>query len=497
MTRSAAPTFRAELAEAAALMELRLERTRALRQMFQGRQLVRKSKLTDAMKIAKEAKDVAAKLKKAIPQVHVPNLEVPAPNFDLLRGIILREIPTFRLPSIPDFDLNLIPNINLDAIPNFNFPKIRVNLGFLPNLDLLPDLNLRQFLGYLAVKLPAFDLPSIILQLNFIFEVDLPKLPGFPSAWFDFEPPTIELPDVNLPDINLPRVPSLDLPTINLPSVDIPGLDVPDLLKKLPGFDRVLRLLFELFDLCDIGIIIQELGLEALTDFITAALPIVGQIKNGAQAAKKWYDTARGLHRARKVTKQKLFLLPGNARDAAEAVRQLLKDKAKDDAVAATVKTSQFAVGTAGLFADLGAATGPAVAAAGAVASLCWKITCLAGEYKQRTAINRYLKQTDGELLTSEMFNICPLLGAMFLANNTRSTIANFLVEDITNDDFMENFEENNRKYIEPLVKQAAKFIVASRWTVHPPLPQNIGSYEEPGRIQRWKQKFMAKVRGR
>jgi hypothetical protein len=497
MTRSTTPSFKAELAEAAALMELRLERTRALRQMFQGRQLIRKSKLADAMKIAKEARDAASKLKKALPQVHVPDLVAPKPNFDLLRGINLREIPNFRLPSIPDYDLNLIPDIQLKNIPNFNLQKLRVDLGFLTNLELLPDLKLRLLLGYLAVKLVAFDLPSIIQQLNFIFDVDMLKLPGFPTAWFDFEPPTIELPDVNLPDVNLPRVPALDLPTINLPSVDIPGLDVPDLLKKLPGFDRVLRLLFELFDLCDIGIIIEELGLEAVKEFISAALPIVGQIKNGAQAAKKWYDTARGLHRARKVTKQKQFLLPGNARDAAEAVRKLLKEKAKDDAVAATVKTSQFAVGTAGLFADLGAATGPAVSAAGTIATICWKITRLAGEYKQRTAINRYLKQTDGDMLTSEIFTLCPLLGAMFLANSTRSTIANFLVEDITSDDFMENFEENNRKYIEPLIKEATKFIVASGWTLYPPLPQNIGSFEEPGRIQRWKQKFLAKVRRR
>lgn len=172
------------------------------------------------------------------------------------------------------------------------------------------------------------------------------------------------------------------MPSIDLPSLDIPGLDIPNLL-KIPGFSKVLKLLIELFDVADLPDVIGELGLDFMQDFISSALPIVQQVKVDPKL-----PIAGGKPRGTCIKRYVRIKAPGfhsagDARDAVNALRTLLKQSSAEHATRATIETAQFAVSTAGLFADLGGATGPATSAAAACAKMCQKIVLFAMEYNQ------------------------------------------------------------------------------------------------------------------
>jgi hypothetical protein len=278
------------------------------------------------------------------------------------------------------------------------------------------------------------------------------------------------------------------VPHIHLPDVDIPGLDIPKLL-KIPGFDKVLKLLFELFDSVDVPDIIAELGINFLTDFISSALPIVQQVKSGAQAASNWGNAAQQLHKSCKVTKHLPFILPGNARDACEAVRTLLRESSAEYAATATIQTVQLATSTAGLFADLGGVTGPAVSAAAAVAKMCQSITIFAMKYKEMKKINEVLATTPAEALNSNIFAISPLLGCYYLANNTTSNILNVLMKNMLEDDWMRDAERNKRQHLDPLIRDAQSFIAKSRYVLTP-IRQNIGMYVEKSTMDKYKERL-------
>lgn len=170
-----------------------------------------------------------------------------------MRGLVNFRIPTL---SLAGFYLSWIPDINLGSIPGFNLPKIRINLkGILTFKDLLPDINLRALVYALAIKCPDINIPSLLMDLSNIFNIDhdilFPDLKlRFPD-FFNIDL-NILLPNIALPNINFPGLPNLDLPNLNLGDIDfsclhIPNIDFPKML-KIPGFDKVMRLLFELFD---------------------------------------------------------------------------------------------------------------------------------------------------------------------------------------------------------------------------------------------------------
>lgn len=481
-------TFQEEIAHRAALMEIRLERKRALREMFDGTKLIRKSLADDA----KEAFKAAKKAKKAIenvPGISVPDLNNPFGNLNLnlLKGIDLKKLIKIKLPglNVPDWDLDLIPDINIGDIPGINLPDILPNLrGILKHLDLLPDISLRLLAWQIGVKFPHIQLPSVAFDLSNIFKFSLPDIfPGIKLAYPDFFDIdiSVDLPNWSIPDVSLPNmVPpiNIDLPTIDLPSLEIPGLDIPNLL-KIPGFSKVLGLLVELFDVVDLPDVIGELGLDFIQDFISSALPIIQQVKSGSKAANSWRKAARDLHKAvRTHKKHRKFVLPGDARNAVDALRTLLKQSSAEHATRATIETAQFAVSTAGLFADLGGATGPATSAAAACAKMCQKIVLFAMEYNQMKKINHILKTTSGETLTSDLFEVSPLLGCYFLANNTTSNVLNVLCKDILTDNWMTDAERNKKKHLDPLIKDSQSFINKSRYVLQP-IRQNKGMFVE------------------
>jgi hypothetical protein len=488
-------TFAEEIELRAAFMEIQRERKESLRQMFAGTQLRAKSRVEDAKTLAKEAKAAKEKVA-AIPGVGLPGLDVPSLNVKIFDGIDLRRLVDFRLPNftIGDIDLRWIPDIRLGSLPGFDLPKVRLNLkGILKYKDLLPNISLRALAYALAVKWPNINFPSLMLDLSRILDIDFDVL--FPDLKLRFPDffridLRITLPDVSLPDVNFPRLPTVDLPEVDLTLFDFGSFNLPDVdfprLLKVPGFDKVIKLLMEVFDSVDLHAIIAELGIDFFADFISSAMPIVQQVKAGAQAASSWGKAAQDWHKSRKTRVQREFLLPGNARDACDAVAVLLRNSRDEHATLATIQTTQLAVSTAGLFADLGGATGPAVAAAAAVAKTLQKVLIMAARYKEMKAVNAMLSTTPEQYLSSELFRISPLLGCYYLANNTTSTIMNVLCNNIIEDDWMSQWEENKRRHLDPLLREATRFISESRYVLEP-LRSTQGMYVKLGFTEKLK----------
>ena len=142
--------------------------------MFAGTQLKSKSRVQDAKTLAKEAKTVKEKLA-AVPGVHVPNIQAPSLNIDIFKGIDLRALVDFRIPTLtlPDINLLWIPDIKLGSIPGFSLELVRLNLkGILKFKDLLPDISLRALAYALAVKWPNINFPSMMFDLSKILNID-------------------------------------------------------------------------------------------------------------------------------------------------------------------------------------------------------------------------------------------------------------------------------------------------------------------------------------
>ena len=490
-----------QLALMAALNEIKLERKNSLKRMFQGTQLVRKSILNDAKDMYKSAKDAKKKIG-GVPGMNAPDIKlgIPPLNVGIFKGINLKKLININIRlclSVPN--INLIPDIKIGDIPGFNLPKVRLNLkGILKYKDLFPNISLRALVWAICVKYPHIELPSIAVDIGEIFEIDFPNLPKIKVQFPEFFEIDLEvtLPNLKLPDVNLPNVVpqiSLEVPKINLGELKIPGVNLPKLL-KIPGFPKVMKLLLELFDVGDLPDVIELLGVGFLQDFVTSALPIVQQVKSGAKAASSWGSAAQDLHKAYKTKKHMPFILPGNAREAVIAVRTLLRQSSAEHATRATIETTQFAVSTAGLFVDLGGATGPATSAAASLAKLCQKITLFAIEYKQMKKVNHILKTSPDDALSSELFNVSPLLGCYYLANNTTSNVLNVLCDNIIADDWMRDAENNKRKHLDPLIKDSQKFIAKSRYVLNP-IRQDKGMYVELSTFEKLKARFTLSVK--
>ncbi|MEQ9327161.1 MAG: hypothetical protein RJQ21_07685 [Rhodospirillales bacterium] len=479
-----------ETALRAAFMEIQRERRLSLQRMFEGTQLKPKSLLQDAKDMAKEANKTRKAMQK-VPGINVPDVNLPSLNVGLFKGIDLRKLVDIDLPpfGLPGWKLSLVPNWRLGDIPGFNLPRVRINLkGIIKYKDLLPDIRLPVLVWSIGVNFPHLSLPSVLWDLEKIFGINLnlPDLfPEFAVPDFSVNLPNVALPDISLPHVNVPSI-DLDFPTINLSAIDIPDFDL-SMYMKIPGFDGVLKLLFELFDAVDLPDIIAEIGLDFLTDFISGALPIVQQLKSGKNMIKEWGKAAQEFHKSRQVKKHMPFILPGNARDACLAVQRLLQESSAEHAGLATTHSAQFAVSTAGLFADLGAATGPATSAVAAAARTCQKVVIFAAKYKEMKKINAILRDNPGNTLTSNIFEISPLLGCYYLANNTTSNVLNILCDNILMDNWMMDAENNKKKHLDPLIKESQRFIDKSRYVLSP-IRQSKGMYVQRGYFEKKKE---------
>lgn len=407
-------------AERIALMEIERQRQRNLAQLFKGTEFVPKmsAQAKRAQELAEAAKNAATETRRALGQIGVPVVDIHLPDISLPNiSIPSIALPELGLPNLPAFD---IPDFGL---PGFDLPSVR-----------FPDLGIPDF------NIPRFDLPGVAL------------------------------PNLNLPDFDL-NLPNIHIPQLRVPSIDIPGLGSLDL--RIPGIRHVLQLLIELFDGLDLPDIALEIGAEFIVDWVATALPVLGQIKSGAQAAMEWGRAARRGYQVYQVGRQKAFILPGDPVAAADAVRVLLQREAAMHSGKASIRTTQFATSTAALALDAGAISGPLISTGSALANLSLRIYAIATQHKERVAGNELLRQP--EQLDAQVFGASPLLGAYLLTCSNTSDVINLLTSSIGAPGWMNDAERMKRK-IDPLLTESTKLIRASPYELKG-LKSNKGIY--------------------
>jgi hypothetical protein len=229
----------------------------------------------------------------------------------------------------------------------------------------------------------------------------------------------------------------------------------------------------ELLDGLALPDILAEIGIEIFADFLSSALPILGQIKSGAQAANLWGKAAKKAYQVYKVEGQKQLMLPGDPRAAADAVKALLKRAGLQHTANAGIKTTQFVTSSASLALDAGALSGPLISAAASLATLTLRIHAIGVAHKEKIAGNEALKLPEN--LNSSIFVACPTLGCYLLTCSDTSSVVNILTSEIGRANWMNDVSSMKRK-LDPLLLEATNFIRTSPYALDG-LKMNKGIY--------------------
>lgn len=341
--------------------------------------------------------------------------------------------------------------------------------------------KLRKAAANVDVSVPSINLP----------QVDFPTL-SLPSIDFNADLPEINLPNIDFPNVDLPDLPNVNLPDIGwptVPGIDWPSIDLPDIDPKI--LQHILGLMRSLFGHMDLRLIIHVVGFEVVKEFIEGAIPVIGQVVGGAKAMRQWHKAAKAAWKAHKVVEHQT-VLTGDAQQAAMALKSLLQRTAAEQSKLASIKTTQVGVGTAGLFLDLGTATGTATSLVGALASMSVKIHVAGREFREIRNGNKILADPDQlPLMGASVFQECPLLGCYLLAGSDTSTIYAIIFEDFGASGWMDHAEHDIRKHVHPLVDQANKYILNSPYELKG-LRSNLALVTRPKNLS-WKDKLKRK----
>ena len=218
-------------------------------------------------------------------------------------------------------------------------------------------------------------------------------------------------------------------------------------------------------DLCpDLDIspdtVLRHVGLPGVADFVKQAAPILGSIKSGMKAVQAWAEVAKTAQEKYKLSQSRYAIAKGDPEAALNAIGTLLNRELASNTVAATSATVSFSLQTAGLFADMGGATGPAVAAAQTIAELLQSIYEFVRDYKEVKRANELLELG---ALNLDIFETCPLLGCYFLAVQDHSTIIAFAVDEYGTANWMFDVERMV-KVLTPVLESARRMIQASKF---------------------------------
>ncbi len=180
-----------------------------------------------------------------------------------------------------------------------------------------------------------------------------------------------------------------------------------------------------IIDLCpDLDIspdtVLRRIGLPGVADFAKQAAPILGSVKSGLKAAQAWAEVAKTGREKYQLSQARYAIAKGDPEAALNGINVILTRELASNSVAATSATVSFSLQTAGLFADMGGATGPAVAAVQTIAELLQSIYEFVRDYKEVQRANKLLEMGAFNL---ELFETCPLLGCYFIAVQDHSTV--------------------------------------------------------------------------
>ena len=243
----------------------------------------------------------------------------------------------------------------------------------------------------------------------------------------------------------------------------LPSRDALNAILKIAGIAEEEKSDFE-------AVFSEELALmvvNGLTGIASLMTPYVGLVVGGKDMLAEWVKTAIESHKSFTLKRSiPTDILPGDPFLAAEAVRKIITREASNHARLATINTVKFAVDvsvTAGAFgADV---AGPVTGAAAAGAKLVNSIFLLGRDYYEMKSANALL--TSGTLPDpTKLFNSHPLLGAYLIAGADDSDLLFFFIQDMGAPGWMDKVEQQKKKTLGPLQKEARKAIGSSRFSL-------------------------------
>lgn len=225
------------------------------------------------------------------------------------------------------------------------------------------------------------------------------------------------------------------------------------------------KLTHAIIDLCpDLDIspdsVLRHIGLPGVADFVKQAAPVLGSLKSGLKMAQAWGEVAKSARDKYKLSQARFAIAKGDPEAALNAIGTLLNRELASNTTAATSATVSFSLQTAGLFADMGGVTGPAVATAQTLAELLQSIYEFVRDYKEVQRANKLLEIG---ALNLDIFENCPLLGCYFLAVQDHSTIIAFAVDEYGSANWMFDVERMVQ-VLTPVLESSRRMIKASKF---------------------------------
>jgi hypothetical protein len=190
--------------------------------------------------------------------------------------------------------------------------------------------------------------------------------------------------------------------------------------------------------------------------------------------AKSWVNVARIVMSQKDMQSREVAIRLGDPSAAFQSILLILDRNLQKTTADAAVHTTAFSVKTAGLAADMGAATGTITGAIESLALLLNTLVDVVREAVQMKAGNDRLATGD---LDITVFSECPILGCYYIAVQDHSTIMDFDIENMGKDNWQME-AERLKIAIKPVIEKAGKLIDQSRVEI-PELASAKGVYQQ------------------
>jgi hypothetical protein len=189
--------------------------------------------------------------------------------------------------------------------------------------------------------------------------------------------------------------------------------------------------------------------------------PVVGHIKDGYDLFVGWAKAGAALHQQHSISECHYVIETGAPSAAFSGLKTCLAKETKNEAAAASIATSSFALKTGLVFVDGGAISGPVVGAANALASLSLQLFWLATEWRATVGINKAL--TAGEL-DIRLFRTYPLMGCYLLTSATFSDL--IPIDSFGTPGWMDYVEDLKKRKFDGIYEAAGELIDKSPWEI-------------------------------
>lgn len=199
--------------------------------------------------------------------------------------------------------------------------------------------------------------------------------------------------------------------------------------------------------------------------------PVVGHIKDGYDLFVGWAKAASALHTQCAIAECSYVIDTGAPTAAFAGLKACLANETKNEAAAASIATTSFALKTGLALVDGGAISGPVVGAANAVASLSLQLFWLATEWRATVGINQAL--TTGAL-DIRLFKTYPLMGCYLLTSATFSDL--IPIDSFGTPGWMDYVEGLKKRRFDGIYDASTDLIDKSPWEIEGLPKRPVGS---------------------